>query len=81
MSTKHYFLIYYDSNTLHLVVVKFKVHDHVPVNVYRDGKCVQNTIEKYASRVRGLHGLVIGTQYPWLESILLGIKCTPFIYD
>ena len=48
------------------------MHRNQGVNVYGDGKCVQNTIGKFADRVKGRHGVVIGTMYPWLEAILLG---------
>ena len=59
----------------------FQVYKHERANVnYRDGNCAQNTIEKHASRIRGRQGVVIGTQNPWLEAVVLGIISIAVVY-
>jgi len=42
------------------------------INMYQDNKCVQNMLIKYKNEIRGKSGVVIGTELPWLEGLVLG---------
>ena len=42
------------------------------VNMYKDGICVQHTLQRHVQFIKGKRGFVVGTDLPWLEGMLLG---------